>query len=251
MKKPTKSNMSYTTMHQVEYFQGQHLYYGITAVFVGMFMVILPLVFLVVYPMRCFQKLLNYCRVRRQSIDTFVSCYQGYYKDGTNGTRDCRCFSIAFFFIQVVIMALFVLSKSFYCLIVAAIMLIIFMFFLLAVQPYKEHFKIYTIIDAFMVLTLALAFIMVVAADEATIRNIFFRIPSSILLGVIEIVPCLYLICLIIWWSFMKKKLQYKLPCFRVQEPAESQDNDCFPHRVENPMLYQDQESPLLGMNHH
>ena len=235
----------------VEYLQGQHFYYGITAIFVGIFMVILPLVFLVVYPMRCFQKCLNYCRVQRQSIDTFVSCYQGYYKDGTNGTCDCRCFSVALFFVQIVSLTFFVVSRSSYSLIFGAMMLIIVMFFLLAVQPYKEQFKVYTIIDAFMCLILALALVLTFATYEASIHALFFSISSSILLGVVEIIPCLYLIGLIIWWSFVKKKLQYKLPCFRVQEPAESQDNDCFPHRVENPMLYQGQEAPLLGMSHY
>ena len=59
----------------VEYFKGEHIYFGITAIFVGVFMVILPIVFLVVYPMRWFQKCLNFFHIQCQSIDMFVSCY--------------------------------------------------------------------------------------------------------------------------------------------------------------------------------
>ena len=48
----------------VEYFKGSHLYYGIAAIFVGIFFVFLPLVFLVIYPMRWFQKCLNFRHIQ-------------------------------------------------------------------------------------------------------------------------------------------------------------------------------------------
>ena len=233
----------------VEYFRGQHLYFGISAIFIGVFFVILPLVFLVIYSTRCFQKCLNFFRIHRQCTDMFVNCYQGHYKDGTNGTRDCRCFSVVFFIIQIIVMVFFTVTKTRYCFLVASMMFVIVMFLQFTVQPYKEQFKVYNIIDSFMFLILALICISIIARDEADIRNPSLSTPTYIFMGVVEIVPALYLIGLIVWWLFVRKKLHRKFSCFRVQDTEQSRDSDYLPHRVENPRIYEDQASPLLGMS--
>ena len=234
----------------IEYFGDQHLCYGIFAVFVAIFVVILPLVFLVVYPMCWFQKCLNYFGVQRQSVDMLVNCYQGYYKDGTNGTRDYRCFSIIFFLGQIFIMMLFTISKSNYCFLLGAILIIVVMFLLFTLQPYKEQFKFYNIIDALMLLILALVFVIVIATDEASLRDAYFSTPLYVLLGVVEIAPCLYLIGLVIWWFFVRRRIHCKLPCFGIQDHEESHDTYCFPDRIENSMLYRNQQAPLLEISH-
>ena len=166
------SSMYYDT--SVEYFKGSHLYYGIAAVFVGIFFVFLPLVFLVIYLMRWFQKCLNFCHIQRQSIDIFINCYQGYYKDGTNGTRDYRCFSVTYFLLQLIMMGLYTLSEGIYCSTLLALTAILFMFIILVVQPYKEQFKAYSVIDGFMFLLLSVVFILIIAADEADIKAVYF-----------------------------------------------------------------------------
>ena len=242
----------------VEPFRGSHLYYGIAAIFVGIFFVFLPLVFLVIYPMRWFQKCLNFCHIQRQSIDIFINCYQGYYKDGTNGTRDYRCFSITFFLIQLAAMGLFAVSKSVYCFSLAALTLIIFLFIILVVQPYKEQFKAYSVIDAFMIFFLGVINIVVVAADEADIKASYFYTGSNVILGLVSLVPLVYFVVLSIWWIFVKRELKRKLPCFRGVDSnivqSRSQEFDDLPDRLENSSLYKAQAAPLLcdkGQNPH
>ena len=203
----------------VEYFSTDHLYYGITAMFIGLFIVLLPLVFLVIYPMRWFQRCLNCCKIQRQSIDTFVNCYQGYYKDGTNGTRDCRCFSITFFLFEVLLVSVFVSSKSMFVFPVAALILMIGMFVMFVVQPYKEQFKQYILVDAFMILTLAINFATFVAADEANVKASYFSEVTHYVLAFLSLIPFGYLVVLSIWWMFVKKKLYYLLPCIRMKLP--------------------------------
>ena len=239
----------------VEYFADKHLNYGIAAIFVGIFMVILPLVFLVVYPMRWFQKCLNSFRIQRQSIDMFINCYQGYYKDGTNGTRDCRCFSITFFLLQLIIFILFTLSRSIFCFSLAALTTVLFLFVILLVQPYKEQFKAYNAIDAFMLLFLAVIFIVITAADEADIKAAYFSTATYAFLAIISLAPLIYFVVLCIWWIFIKKKLKRKLPCFRGVESnsiqlQESYENDDFPDRIENPSIYEPQAASLLNLQH-
>ena len=242
----------------VEPFGGSHLYYGIAAISVGIFFVIFPLVLLVIYPMHCFQKCLNFCHVQRQSIDIFINCYQGYYKDGTNGTRDYRCFSITFFLIQLGTMGLFALSKSTYCFSLAALSLIVLLFVILVVQPYKEQFKAYSVIDAFMVFFLGVMNIVVVAADEAGIKASYFYTGSNVILGFVSLVPLVYFLVLCIWWIFVKRELKHKLPCFGGVDSntvqSQSQEFEDLPDRMENPSLYKAQAASLLcdkGQNSH
>ena len=236
----------------VEYFRGDHLYYGIAAALVGLFFVILPLVFLVVYPLRCSQKFLNKLKIHRQAVDMFVNCYQGYYKDGTNGTRDYRCFSVMFFLLQITMFALFTLSRSGYVFTVGVFIMMLFMFAVLAVRPYKEQFKAYSTIDAFMILVLACVFIMATAGTEADYKAIRFSTISYALLSAIALTPNLYLIGLIIWWIFVKKNYRYKLPCLRKPELVQleqSIDRDDIPDRIAHPLSYQSQAAPLLAVS--
>ena len=234
----------------VEYFKGSHLYYGIAAIFVGIFFVFLPLVFLVIYPMRWFQKCLNVCHIQRQSIDIFINCYQGYYKDGTNGTRDYRCFSVTFFLVQLVAMAFYSLSKTVFFFTLEALTTILFMFIILTVQPYKEQFKAYSVIDAFMLLLLGVMNILSVATDEAGIKAFFFLTGTNIALGLIGMIPLVYFVVFSIWWIFVNRELKHKLPCFRRVGyntlQSRSQEFNDFPDRIENPSTYEAQTAPLL-----
>ena len=250
----------------VEYFQGEHLFYGITAILVGIFVVILPLVFLVIYPKKWFQKCLNRLHIQRQPIDMFVDCYQGYYKDGTDGSKDYRYFSVVYFVFQILVFVFFSLSKSICCFPLAAICAMLYAFAILGMQPYKERFKSYTFIDAFMLFSLSTFFILITTANLADLKAVELSSPLYILAGVIAIVPLLYMIGLIIWWVFVKKKFKQKFfyvffwmrqklcTCFRVHgssvqfEESNSQD---LPDRIENPSTYDShtQDAPLLSVN--
>ena len=81
----------------IEYFGEEHLPYGVLAVFVMLIFIIFPLLLLLLYPMRCFQQCLGCCGIRWHALPIFIDAFQGCYKDGTNGTRDCRYFAAAFF----------------------------------------------------------------------------------------------------------------------------------------------------------
>ena len=83
----------------IKYFGSEHLPYGVLAVFVLLVFVILPLLLLLLYPMQCFQRCLGCCGVRWHALPIFIDAFQGCYKDGTNGTWDCRYFAAVFPFL--------------------------------------------------------------------------------------------------------------------------------------------------------
>ena len=73
----------------VDYFGTDHLPYAVLAMTVLLVFTVLPILLLCLYPCRCFQKFLNSCHLRSQALHIFMDAFQGCYKDGTSGTRDC------------------------------------------------------------------------------------------------------------------------------------------------------------------
>ena len=152
-------------------------------------------------------------------------------------------------------MGLFTLSKSVYCFTLMALSLMILLFIVLAVRPYKEQFKAYNIIEAFMIFFLGVLNIAVVARDEADTNDQFYNTGSNVILGLVGLVPLIYLVVLSIWCIFVKRELKRKLPFFRGVDsntaPSRSQEIDDLPDRMENPRMYQAQAAPLLCDQEH
>ena len=122
----------------IEYFGKEHTPYAIMALTVLLFVVILPLVLLVLYPCQCFQRCLTRCRLRTHALHTFMDAFQGCYKDGTNGTRDCRWFAAVYLGARLITYILYALTlnRFFYPLVISMYLMIIII--LIAVQPYSS-----------------------------------------------------------------------------------------------------------------
>ena len=87
-----------------EYFGPDHLPYGILALVSLTIFNILPLLLLLFYPMKWFQRCLNHFKLSHLALHTFVDSFAGCYKDGTEpGTWDCRYFAALFLFLRMVV----------------------------------------------------------------------------------------------------------------------------------------------------
>ena len=87
----------------------KHIWLTVLAIFIFIIFVLLPLLLLLLYPCRCFQRLLSYIRLHRPGLIIFMDTFQGCYKDGSNGTRDCRWFSAFYFILRIVGCVIYVL----------------------------------------------------------------------------------------------------------------------------------------------
>ena len=74
----------------VPYFSTEHLPFALLAISILAIFIVLPVLILLLYPTRVFQKCIGCCSTRWHALDAFVDAFQGYYKDGTNGTPDWR-----------------------------------------------------------------------------------------------------------------------------------------------------------------
>ena len=158
----------------IAYFGNEHLPYAVLALLLSLIFVIFPIVLLLLYPMRCFQQCLGRCGLRCHALNTFMDAFQGCYKDGTNGTRDCRYFAdIIFFFIIA-----FTLDVMFYA--VGQFMLIVYAMLIALIQPYKAEFAVYNKVDTVFILLLALWYCTVMCVELASLKDHRYQYLSQV-----------------------------------------------------------------------
>ena len=141
------------------YFKSSHFVYGLVTLALGTMVLMVPMVLLCLYPYRCFQRCLNHFHLRSLALNAFVDAFQGCYKDGTNGTRDCRHFSVIHFLLRFKMLLLFGLTqKPLIYAFLATILLILFIGLFAVVRPYKN--EVYNRTDMFILIPILLFNVM-------------------------------------------------------------------------------------------
>ena len=85
----------------------KHIYLIVVSTGILVFIILPPIVVLTTYPSRLFRKLQGSLSPRvNLALKIFVSTYQGWYKDGTDGTRDYRFLSGTLFLAFLIVMAI-------------------------------------------------------------------------------------------------------------------------------------------------
>ena len=131
----------------VAYFGRNHYLYAILAIAILIIFIFLPIFLLCLYPCRCFQRFINRQSLISQILHTFVETFQGNFKDGTNGTGDCRYFAAFYLIVRIVgymSLGFDLVSLGF---ITTLALLLTWAFLVSVCQPYKR--RIYNAIDIF------------------------------------------------------------------------------------------------------
>ena len=80
----------------IPFFKGAHLIYASFTLLIVIIVIIFPLILLLLYPMKCFQKCLNRCGLNFQGLRFFMECFQGCFRDKTDGGMECRYFAAVY-----------------------------------------------------------------------------------------------------------------------------------------------------------
>ena len=179
----------------VEYFGKDHVHlpYALLALAVLLVFTFLPILLLCVYPCRCFQRVLNRYHLSSQTLHTFMDTFQGGFKDGTNGTNDCRYFAAVYLIVRVglyvslgISIVTFNISMINGVLLHCGLLLVIF-------QPYKK--SLYNKIDVCLVFIMMAFFssLWLFEADNIWLERIVDRF---VLIPMLPI-PLLYPLCLL------------------------------------------------------
>ena len=133
----------------VEYMGPDHRPYAVLAILVVVG-VLFPLVLLLLYPMLWFQKCLNRCGLNSPGLQMFMQCFQGYYRDRTDGGRECRYFAAVYPACRI---AAYVMGSTFLSSIFSLVYIVICATVITAivfVSPYKQPYEGYKKLDVAM-----------------------------------------------------------------------------------------------------
>ena len=187
----------------MEYFGREHLPYAVLAITVLLLFTIFPILLLCLYPCRWFQQLLNICHLRRQALNTFIDAFQGSFKNGTDGERDCRYFSAVFLMTRVLAYILLgismtMLSNSGLIALLLSVAMMLSLF-----QPYTN--SIHTTVDIifFTVFAILISCNWVVSDHNSALRIYIDRYVAYIFGSV----PVLFPLFLVLYFIYIRSSL--------------------------------------------
>ena len=96
----------------VRYFGSDHLPYALGAIAMLIVFIFFPLSLLSCYHCKQCRKCIQRCHLQGLAVDQYVNTFQQYYKDGSNGTRDCRWFAGFLFLVRSTLFVIYSYSLS-------------------------------------------------------------------------------------------------------------------------------------------
>ena len=175
------------------YFSTRHTGFALLAIIMLFLFFILPVFLLSAYPFFCFQRILNKIGLNSLVLHTFIDVFQGYYKDGTNGTRDYRYFSIFPFLFPLVCYITFAVTESSFLYNLVSFFGLLYIAILLVLQPFKQ-IK-HNFITACMLFSLVLGSWSMIINNTFSTSAEYFSM-SMILFTVSQSIPYIYVLCL-------------------------------------------------------
>ena len=176
----------------VKYFGPSHIGYALPALLFSFILLIFPILLLFLYPCQWFQRCLNHFHLRLLVLHAFVDAFQGCYKDGTNGTRDCRYFTALLLLIRLHYPFLFFVSKEIVLPNLATfVVLSLFITLFFISQPYKH--SLYNKSDSLLLMVaLTSCFLSPVYILLSMYNYYSFEWPFQIVNAVCYLAPLLY-----------------------------------------------------------
>ena len=159
----------------LEYFGKLHIKYALLGILMILLFYLFPVLLLFAYPFHCFQRILNKARLNSLVLKTCIDIIQGYYKDGTNGTRDYRIFSVLPFTFPFLEYLSFLLTEFILLYHFAAFFVLLYVAMLLVFQPFKL-FKHNIILTSMLVTVLLLCWSMIINNIDSADNYLYFSV---------------------------------------------------------------------------
>ena len=193
-------NNSFSNIHQfaeadarIEYFGEEHALYALISILIIPF-IIVPPIFLILYPIKVFRLLLFKCHLSTRtiaSLNIFVEKYYSCYRDGTEGGKDMRGSASMYFILRWIAISIFQLTSFNTSLFLAAIIYASYGTVIALVRPYKKTYM--NVIDTLMIENLALLALVLDKYDFENFNNIKALL-YAVVLSVFASLPLLGLI---------------------------------------------------------
>ena len=96
-----------------DYFKGVHGAAGFFAILVLLFLIVLPTLYILLYPFKWFHKLLDCLHLRKQLLISLGDVFTGPYKNGTENTFDYRFMTGLYLLARIIILSQFIYGQYF------------------------------------------------------------------------------------------------------------------------------------------
>ena len=180
----------------IKYFSREHLPYALLALGILIVFIVFPTSLMFCYRCKVYHKCLTKCHIRGPTLDEFVETFQKYYKDGCNGTWDCRWFAGFFILFKSSTYLVYAINESYNSFFLLLLLLaIIGVVVVVIVEPYKEEYSVFNTIFAILFLWVVLLIVsvskdilyivlQVALSDHYISSAIFALIPLVYIIGV-------------------------------------------------------------------
>ena len=177
----------------MEFFKGDHIPFAIAALTLGILCNIVPLIIILLYSFPRAHVVLNILPVSvRTAMFPFMDNILACYKDGTNGTRNCRYFGVVYHIALLAFMLSNGLTLTVIVLGVKIFVCVLLGMLVAVIQPYKS--KVYNTVDIILILGVGLG-----SAGGMSLVMAYIEAPSQKELGLLlatvpGIIPFLYIV---------------------------------------------------------
>ena len=137
----------------VKYMGSQHMPYVVIAVLVLVMGIMFP-VLLILYPMRRFQNLLNKCGLNSPGLRIFIECFQGNFRDRSDGGWDCRYYAAVHPLLRMLQSIIYAATRSRDFFPLMTVIIIVSITYILVARPYKKQYGLYNNLDAILLLSI-------------------------------------------------------------------------------------------------
>lgn len=163
----------------------------------------LPVIILCLYPTKCGRR----CCVRHGIImQIFSDVFQGYFKDGTEGTYDLRFFPALYLLTRIGILLIYTTILDQYAFLVMVVVLMTIAILVLLLQPYKQQFNKYNRIDAIMIILLAMQILSANNVSQTVTLSSGYALIALFIAMIISLIPLFYIVIILIVWIVQRRR---------------------------------------------
>lgn len=191
-------------------------------------LVFLPTSLLLLYPCHFCQKCLTCSHLHFQSLHFLMNSLLGCYKDGTNGTRDCRIFASIFLMVRIVISVEYVVSYFDYhtAVLITCTCLAVM---IAVVQPYNKQNALFNRLDPLMIFFLVVWIALLKIIRQSAGKHIKNQHSAILLCFIIFFLPFVFIF--VHWLKEFAKKKCNKRPIHTSHSFEDSLEQRCHcPH---------------------
>ena len=234
------------TLH---YFGWPHSFAGIFAILVLILLVLIPMLYIQLYPFKLFHKLLECLHLNNcQMLTSLGDVFTGSYKNGTTNKLDYRYFAGFYLLLRITILILHIIPNGDAIIITQACLFGIFCGAIMIFRPHKRDLNNFT--EFFIIIILTIISALAATNQSEVVSGVY--ISSGLFFGLIILYTS--------WYWTIKKIRSCCSYCraHRLSSNATDQidgvvdnDNDWIADRMINPQDYDEQHFPIAPYQLH